>query len=78
VNVVVAITSDSDANNAEQFSTGIGGAGQAVDGNTGTASCTQATAGTPCRCAIDFGQVKSAAKITVTIPNFSGDERKYN
>jgi len=76
VNVVVAITSD--PNNAEQFSTGIGGAGQAVDGNTGTASCTQATAGTPCRCAIDFGQVKSAAKITITIPNFGGDERKYN
>ena len=75
MNVVVVITLD--PNNAEQFSTGIGNAGQAVDGDTATASCTQATAGTPWW-AIDLGQVKSVAKITVTIPNLSGAERKYN
>jgi len=74
VNVVVVITLD--PNNAEQFSTGIGGAHAAVDGDTGTASCTQATAGTPWW-AIDLGQVKSVAKITITIPNLSGPERKY-
>jgi len=75
VNVVAVITLD--PNNAEQFSTGIGSAYQAVDGDTATASCTQATAGTPWW-AIDLGQVKSVAKITVTIPNLSGAERKYN
>jgi len=73
--VVVVITLD--PNNAEQFSTGVGGAGQAVDGNTATASCTQANAGRPWW-AIDLGQVKSVAKITITIPNLSGAERKYN
>jgi len=75
VNVVVVITLD--PNNAEQFSTGIGNAGQAVDGNTAAASCTQATAGTPWW-AIDLGQVESVGKITITIPNLSGADRKYN
>ena len=62
---------------AEQFSTGIGGANQAVDGDTGTASCTQATAGTPWW-AIDMGSVQTVGKITITIPELSGDERKYH
>jgi len=75
VNVVVVITLD--PRNAEQFSTGVGGAGQAVDGDTGTASCTQATAGTPWW-AIDLGHVESVAKITITIPELSGAERKYH
>jgi len=75
VNVVVVITLN--LYNAEQFSTDIGGAGQAVDGNTATASCTQATAGTPWW-AIDLGQMESVAKITITIPNLSGAERKYH
>jgi len=75
VNVVVVITLD--PRNAEQFSTGAGGAGQAVDGDTDTASCTQDTAGQPWW-AIDLGQVESVAKITITIPNLSGAERKYN
>ena len=75
MNVVVVITLD--PNNAEQVSTHIGPAHAAVDGDTGTASCTQATAGTPWW-AIDLGQVESVGKITVTIPNLSGAERKYN
>jgi len=73
--VVVVITLN--PYNAEQFSTDIGGAAAAVDGNTATASCTQATAGTPWW-AIDLGQVESVAKITITIPNLSGAERKYH
>jgi len=75
VNVVVVITLD--PNNAEQFSTSIGSAHAAVDGDTGTASCTQDTAGTPWW-AIDLGQVESVGKITITIPNLSGAERKYH
>jgi len=75
VNVVVVITLD--PTNAEQFSTGIGLAGQAVDGDTDTASCTQATAGQPWW-AIDLGQMESVAKITITIPNLRGAERKYH
>jgi len=75
VNVVVVITLD--PNKAEQFSTGIGNARQAVDGDTGTASCTQATAGTPWW-AIDMGSVQTVGKITITIPELSGDERKYH
>jgi len=75
VNVVVVIPLD--PSKAQQYSTGIGNAGQAVDGDTGTASCTQATAGQPWW-AIDLGQVESVAKITITIPELSGVERKYH
>jgi len=73
--VVVVITLD--PTEAEQFSTGIGGAGQAVDGDTGTASCTQATAGTPWW-GIDMGSVQEVGKVTITIPELSGAERKYH
>ena len=75
MNVVVVITLDPD--NAVQFSTSIGSAPAAVDGDTATASCTQDTAAQPWW-AIDLGQVESVGKITITIPNLSGPERKYH
>ena len=73
--MVVVITLDPD--NAVQFSTAIGRAHAAVDGDTATASCTQATAGTPWW-AIDMGSVQEVGKITITIPELSGAERKYH
>jgi len=66
-----------DGSSATQYSTALGGPGQAVDGNPSTLSCTDDTAGQPWW-SIDLGDVYSIATVAITFPATGADTRKYH
>jgi len=74
VNAHLAVVLNGD--DAEQVSTDIGGPENAVDGDVGTSSCTQNTAGQPWW-NIDLGASYEVGSVTITFPDQGGDICNY-